>query len=332
MNNAPRRPLVMIVGTGGTIASSGSGTVDYHNYKVSSTVEQIVSSVPEVARLAEIATDQPVNVDSFRIDNPGLLKIARSVNAAVADPTIDAVVVTHGTDTLEETAFFLHLVIRTAKPIVVVGAMRPAGSLSADGPLNLYNALVVATSVAASGMGVLVVANNHIYGARDLVKCDTSAIDAIEGSKYGVLAEICGDEVQFTHMPAKPHTRDSEFDLSSVDQLPDVDIMFDHQGAGLHLYEASVASGSKAIVVAGMGNGSLSAGARHGASLAYKAGIPFIRSSRTGQGIVAPLTSDVEYAIITGNSLTPQKVRILAMLAIASGRKSAELQSILNKY
>lgn len=331
MNNAPHRPHVMIVGTGGTIASSGSGAVDYHNYKVSSTVEQILSSVPEVGRLAELVTAQPVNVDSFRIDNASLLKIARAVDTAAADPAIDAVVVTHGTDTLEETAFFLHLVIKTAKPIIVVGAMRPASSLSADGPLNLYNALVVAISAVAWGKGVLVVANNHVYGARDLVKRDTSAIDAIEGSKYGVIAEICGDHVHFAHTPARPHTLGSEFLLSSIQQLPVVDIMFDHQGAGQHLYEASVVAGSKAIVVAGMGNGSLSAGARHGALLAHQAGIPYIRSSRTGQGIVAPLNSDAELGIITSGSLTPQKSRILALLVIASG-KNDQMQSIFDRY
>jgi L-asparaginase len=322
----------MVIGTGGTIASSGVGAVDLHNYSVSSTVQEILASVPEVAGLAELTSDQPVNVDSFKIDNPILLAIARSVMAAVANTQIDAVVVTHGTDTLEETAYFLHLAVRTVKPIVVVGAMRPANALSADGPLNLYNALLIATSHASSGKGVLIVANNHVFGARDLAKRDTSAIGAIEGMKYGILAEISGDRVDFTHSPAKPHTAHSEFDLAQVEALPDVDIMFDHQGAGDHLYRASIEAGAKAIVVAGMGNGSLSAGARQGALLAHQIGTPFLRASRTGQGIVAPLKSDVALGIIAGSSLTPQKARILAMLAIAHRKSGDDLQAIFDRY
>lgn len=332
MAKASRRPQVMLVGTGGTIASTGLDTTDYHNYMVSSTVAEILAAVPELDQLADIATDQPVNVDSQKIDNDDLLKIARSVATAVADPKIDAVIVTHGTDTLEETAFFLHLSIRSAKPIIMVGAMRPSGSLSADGPLNLYNAMVLATSDAAKGKGVLFVANNHVYGARDLVKRDTAGIDAIEAAKYGILAEISGTDVLFTHVPARPHTMDSEFDLAAITQLPEVDIMFDHQSAGRHLYAASIAAGVKGIVVAGMGNGSLSKAARHGAMLAHQAGIPFIRSSRTGQGIVSPHIDDAEFDILTAGSLTPQKARILAILAIASGNDHRQLQSVFNRY
>ncbi|MBY8978377.1 asparaginase [Rhodobacteraceae bacterium NNCM2] len=326
------RPHIKIVATGGTIASLGSDPLDFHNYRVESCVEELLAAIPDMGSIAELSCIQPVNIDSFRVDNPNLIAIGRAVESVAQDPTIDGIVVTHGTDTLEETAYFLHLVLKTTKPVVMVGAMRPATALSADGPLNLYNAILVAACEASAAAGVLVVANNHVFGARDVSKRDTSAIDAIGGSKYGILGEICGTVIDFAHRPVKRHTIDSEFYLDPSVELPQVDVMLDHPSAAPHLYEASIAAGSKAIVVAGMGNGSLSAGSRQGAMLALSAGVSFIRASRTGQGMVAPLRSDSEFAVIAGSSLPAQKARILAMLAIAHGKRGAELQTIFDQY
>ncbi len=332
MKQLHQRPRVMVVGTGGTIASKASQAVDYVNYEISSTVEQVLSSIPELGQLADFNTRQPINIESSKINNDDLLKIARTVDSAAKDPEINGVIVIHGTDTLEETAFFLHLVVKTEKPIIVVGAMRPASSLSADGPLNLYNSVIVATSDKVIGKGVLVVANNHIFSARDVAKLDTSSIDAIGGSKYGIIGEVCGGEVRLTHAPLGLHTINSELDLSKISELATVDILFDHQSAGKHLYEAALASGVRAIIVAGMGNGNLSAGARYGAQLSHEAGVPFIRSSRTGQGIVSPVISDDELDIIAAGSLTPQKARILASACIASNNDLFKLKSIFNSY
>jgi L-asparaginase len=326
------RPRVVVVGTGGTIASSAAVSTDFHNYDVSDSVEQILAAVPEAAELADLRGVQAVNVSSCSIDNSILLSLARCVSEALDDTGADAVVVTHGTDTLDESAYFLHLVLRTTKPVVVVGAMRPARSLSSDGALNFFNAVATATTPSSRGKGVLVVANGHIFGARDVMKRDTSAVDAIQGSKFGILGEVCGNTARFFHSPVQRHTASSEFDINRLHALPQVDILFDHQAAGSHLCQASIEAGSKAIVVAGMGNGSLSPGLRWGAALAHDAGVVFIRASRTGQGIVAPLHSDAELGIITAGSLPPQKARILAMLGIAHSKDVEQLQQAFDSY
>ncbi|WFU44618.1 asparaginase [Bradyrhizobium sp. CB82] len=326
------RPRVVVVGTGGTIASSATVSTDFHNYDVSDSIEQILAAVPEAAELADLCGVQAVNISSHRIDNSILLSLARRVSEALDDPGTDGVVITHGTDTLEETAYFLHLVLRTTKPVVVVGAMRPARSLSSDGALNFFNAVATATTQSSRGKGVLVVANGHIYGARDVMKRDTSSIDAIQGSKFGILGEVREHAAQFFHSPVQRHTASSEFEINRLQELPQVDILFDHQAAGTHLCRASVEAGSKAIVVAGMGNGSLSPGLRKGAALARDAGVIFIRASRSGQGIVAPLHSDAELGIITAGSLPPQKARILAMLGIAHAKDIEQLQRAFDSY
>lgn len=326
------KPHVVIIGTGGTIASSGAGAVDYHNYSVTSSVDDIVGQVPEASQFAKLSSIQAMNVDSSKIDNVLLLEIAEAVRTVVSDADTDGVVLTHGTDTLEETAFFLNLVINSDKPIVLVGAMRPAGSLSSDGQLNLFNAVLVAASAASRGKGVLVVANNHVFGARDIVKRDTTAIEALGGGKYGLLAEVSGASVTYLHASARLHTTASEFSSSPFETLPSVDIMYDHQGAGVHLYQAAIAAGVQAIVVAGMGNGSLSAGAKAGAELAAQSGVAFIRSSRTGQGIVSDLQSDEDFGIITSRSFSPPKARILALLGLASGKSGADLQAVFDRY
>jgi L-asparaginase len=326
------RPRVVVVGTGGTIASSASVSTDFHNYDISDSVEQVLAAVPEAAELADLRGVQAVNISSFRIDNSILLGLARRVSEVLADPSTDAVVITHGTDTLDESAYFLHLVLRTTKPVVVVGAMRPARSLSSDGALNFFNAVATATTRSSRGKGVLVVANSHIYGGRDVIKRDTSSVDAIQGAKFGILGEICGHTARFFHSPVQLHTASSEFDINCLHELPQVDILFDHQAAGTHLCQASVAAGSKAIVVAGTGNGSLSPGLRKGAALARDVGVVVIRASRTGQGIVAPLHSDAELGIITAGSLPPQKARILAMLGIAYSKNAEQLQQAFDSY
>jgi len=325
-------PRITVIGTGGTIASAAASADDFHNYSVTSTAKEILAAVPQIAELARIDIQQPINIESFRIDNAILLDIARAVASAVQDPQVDAAIVTHGTDTLEETAYFLNLVVSTDKPVVIVGAMRPANALSADGPLNLYNAILTATAPESAGKGVLVVANGHVFGARDVVKRDTSSVDAFQANKYGILAEISGKSVQFLHRSERLHTRRSAFDIARLDRLPQVDILFDHPGAGSYLCEACVAAGSKALVVAGMGNGSLSPGMRKGATVARNAGVTVIRASRTGQGIVAPLRSDAELGLLVAGKMTRQKTRILAAVSIANEIPHEDLQALFDTY
>ncbi|WP_044542298.1 asparaginase [Bradyrhizobium sp. LTSP885] len=323
---------ILVAGTGGTIASSGEGETDVHNYKLALTAQQILAAVPSVTSLADIECAQIVNTDSFRVDNATLLTIGRKVAAFLERKDIGGIVVTHGTDTLEETAYFLHLTMRTEKPVVVVGAMRPSTALSADGPLNLYNAVLTAAHGTSPGKGVLVVANHRVFSARDVSKSHTSAIDAFRAPEVGILGEISGDYLRYFHAPVCRHTLMSEFDISRIQALPHVDILFDHQSAGSHLYRAAIEAGAKGIVVAGVGNGSLSPGAREGAAMAWEAGVAFVRSSRTASGTVAPLHTDASLGILTSGSLNPQKARIVAMLALASNMTPTGMQEALLQY
>lgn len=245
------RPRIVLLGTGGTIASSASRTTQLVDYKVTSTAESVLATVPEVRELAEVRCEQIVNVDSHEIDNALLLTIARRAQTVLQEPEVDAVVITHGTDTLEETAYFLNLTLKSAKPVVLVGAMRPASSLSADGPLNLYNAVRLATCPAASGKGVLVTLNDRIVAARSVTKSSTSFTDAFGSGEEGHLGQIAGGVVYFFNAPLRDHTLETEFSLNDISELPQVDILYDHQAAGTHLYRAAIDAGAKGLVLAG---------------------------------------------------------------------------------
>lgn len=315
-----RRPSIVLLGTGGTIASSASAATLVHDYELTDTIQSVLQAVPQVNFLARVRCEQVMQVESHAISNAELLATARRVEAVLRDPDVDGVVISHGTDTLEETAYFLNLTLKSTKPVVMVGAMRPASALSADGPLNLYNAFLVAACADAAGMGVLVVLNDRIASARDVTKMATTFTDAFGSHGQGNLGQIAGGGVHLFHVPARKHTVATEFTLNEIAGLPQVDILYDYQGAGAHLYQAAVESGAKGIVLAGSGNGSLSPAARAGAELASRAGVLFVRSSRVGQGVVTPLAGDASLGLVAANSLNPQKARVLLMLALGKTR------------
>jgi len=313
-------PRIVLLGTGGTIAATADDATQLHDYRVGTPIDAVLAAVPQVHALAAIRCEQVVNVDSRDIGSAVLLQIARRADALLAQPDVDGLVVAHGTDTLEETAYFLNLVLKTAKPVVLVGAMRPASALSADGPLNLYNAFKVAAEPTAAGRGVMVMMNDRIGAARFATKAATTAVDAFRSAGRGDLGEVAAGSVDFHGDTARRHTLDSEFSLATIEELPLVDILYDHQGAGLHLYRAAIDAGVKGIVVAGTGNGSLSPAARAGAEEARRHGIAVVRASRTGSGTVTPSADDAALGTVAANSLNPQKARILLMLALGGPR------------
>lgn len=314
-----RKPRIVVIGTGGTIASSAGTASEARRYEVAFGVDELLAAVPDLAGLAEITYQQPLNVDSSQIDSDDLLHIGKAVEAALMAKDVDGVVITHGTDTMEETAFFLHLVQQSAKPVVMTGAMRPATALGAEGPMNLYDAVVAACAPQVAGLGVVVVMGGAIFSARDVMKRDSGAICALEGGKYGQLGEVAGDKVILNHRPARPH---GLFSLAGLGKLAQVDILFDHQGAGDWLAKAALQAGAQGLVIAGTGNGSLSKGSRAGAEFARLANIPVVRASRTGQGYVSAQADGLIHAA----SLPPQKARVLLMLALT--QKSSDLQAL----
>ncbi len=326
------RPNIVLIGTGGTIASSAGSATELQGYKVTASIDEVLAAVPNVNDLAKIRCEQVVNVESHQIDNLILLHIAKRVDELLKLPDVDGVVITHGTDTLEETAYFLNLTLKSTKPVVMVGAMRPATALSADGPLNLYNAFRLVTTPCASGKGVLIMLNDRIGSARSMTKASTTGVDAFRSVGQGYLGEIVGNVVHFYSGPTHAHTGESEFFLDAIESLPQVDIIYDHQGACAHLYHAAIAAGAQGIVLAATGNGSLSPSARAGAEEAVRNGVLFVRSSRAGDGIVTGSADDETLGLVTANSLNPQKARILLMLALGKTRDFRIVQGYFDRY
>lgn len=325
-------PTIVLLGTGGTIAATAAGSTTLTDYSVTEGVEALLGAVPELQTLARLRCRQVFNVDSRAITNKMLLKLAAAVNKEAARPEVSGVVITHGTDTLEETAWFLNLTVKSRKPVVVVGAMRPGTALGADGPMNLYNAVLLAANPQAGGHGVMVLLNDRISAARFVSKTNTTQVDAFRSPDHGFLGNTHNGIVRILQTPVRLHTVDTEFTTAGVVALPEVDIVYDHQSAPLHFYEACIEAGTKGIVVACTGNGSLSPNAREGVRLAHKNGIACVRASRVGSGTVSSSQADLKNGLVTADSLNPQKARILLMLALTTTTQRARIQWYFDNY
>lgn len=316
---------IVVLATGGTIASTATHPGGMAEYAVTESIDSIVDSVPGLRALGPLRCEAMWNVESHAIGNAMLLQLASRVRQLLDDPLVDGVVISHGTDTLEETAFFLDLVVDSIKPLVMVGAMRPASALSADGPLNLYDAILLARQADARRRGTLVLLDDRVHEARHVTKAHTTAVHAFTSGAAGCAAQVHDGRVRW-HRPA-PAGRGRRFDVAAVDVLPRVDIVYDHQDADACFYDAAIAAGSRGMVIAGCGNGSLSPGAQAGARRAAQAGLPCVRSSRTGAGFVSPLSDDTPRGLVSGADLNPQKARILLMLTLCGTADPARIQA-----
>ena len=332
-SNPAGLPTIALLGMGGTIASSAGVATQLSDYRVTTGVDLLIQAVPALQSVARFEYEQLANIESHQISDGLLLRLAQRVNAWLTMPHISAVVITHGTDTLEETAYFLNLVVQSHKPVVLVGAMRPATALSADGPLNLFHAVVVALSPQSVGKGVLAVMNDRLLAARYVNKAHTTNVDAFVVPEQGCLGVVSGQDVQYFNTTTRRHTLSSALHIpDGLQSLPPVDIIYDHQGAGVHLYEAALRAGVQGIVLAGTGNGSLSPAARAGAALALEKQVPFVRASHVQQGSVRPSEKDVDRGLVAAQSLNPHKARILLRLALLNTRDRETLQRFFNEY
>src|SRR6266576_1170129 len=249
---------VTILATGGTIAGTGASstaTVGYQSATVG--VQRLIEAVPELKKVANVKGEQVFQIASENMNNDSWLKLAKRVNELLAQDDVDGIVITHGTDTIEETAYFLNLVVKSRKPVVIVGAMRPSTAISADGPINLYNAVTLAGSEEAVGKGVLVVLNDQISGARDVTKTNTSNADTFRSWELGFLGYMQDNRAHFYRTSTRKHTIDTEFDVAKLDVLPAVDIVYGYANMNRIAVDAFVAAGDKGIVHAGVGDGSL---------------------------------------------------------------------------
>jgi L-asparaginase/glutamin-(asparagin-)ase len=332
---AVAKPNVTILATGGTIAGTGATSTTTVGYTAATVgVQALIAAVPEITRVANVTGEQVFQIASENMGNEHWLALAKRVNTLLAQQNVDGIVITHGTDTLEETAYFLNLVVKSKKPVVVVGSMRPSTALSADGPINLYNAVVLAGSPEAVGRGVLVAMNDQIQAARDVTKTNTTTADTFKASDLGMLGYIQGGKPYFYRQPARKHTVETEFDVTKLSTLPQVEVAYAHANVGPVAVEALVASGAKGLVHAGVGNGSLPAKVRPALSSARKKGVVIVRSSRVGQGIVARNgeANDDELDFVAGDNLSPQKARILLMLALTKTNNTGEIQRMFGTY
>ncbi len=329
-----KKACVAVLATGGTIAGQAeTGTqAGYASGRI--TVDAMIGSVPGLSDLADIQGEQIANVGSQDMTFALMIALADRINALLGDGAVEGVVVTHGTDTMEETAYFLNLTVKSRKPVVLTGAMRPSTAVSADGPLNLYNAVAVAADPRAAERGVLVVMNDRIHGAHSLTKNNTTSVETFLSPINGLIGTVIYGKTQYFRGPFRRHTHTSEFSVAGVDRLPRVDILYACAGMPADLIDCSVSRGARGIVVAGDGNGNMNAGAIAAASRAAGQGTVVVRSSRVQTGTVIRNVEidDDSRRFIVSDELNPAKARILLMLALQQDRSLEELQEMFYTY
>ena len=328
------KPNVVILATGGTIAGSAeTGTqAGYDSGQVG--VEVLIAAVPQLEEIADVTGEQIANVGSQNMNDEVWLKLAKRINELVKSEEVDGVVITHGTDTMEETAYFLNLVVKTNKPVVLTGSMRPSTALSADGPLNIFNAVAVAADPEAAGRGVLVVANDSIHGARAIIKSNTTHVETFLSPQRGLIGLVQYGETLYFRGPYARHTANSEFSVQGVEELPRVDIIYIYEGVSGDLIEAAVKDGAKGIVTAGVGNGNMTDSALQALALAAAKGVVCVRSTRVPTGFVGRNVEidDDKIGLVASYEHNPQKARILLRLALLKTNDPATIQGYFGSY
>lgn len=326
-------PRVRLVATGGTISNRRGGRL---------TAEELTTSVPALADVARVQVEQFANTSSAAITLDQWIAIARRVNAVFREePDLAGVVVTSGTDTLEELAYFLHLTVRDRRPVVVTGSMRNPSQVGYEGQANLLAAFRVAADADAAGRGALVVLNDEINGARDVTKTDALRLHTFASRGFGALGVVDQDRVVFRRTAVGRHTVESEFDVDRIEALPRVDAFLVYQGAPGDLIKAAVDLGARGIVMATAGAGATSGTQREGLLYAREKGVPVVITTRAGTGRIAPRRGGPPQAPqaatpwradIAGGDLTAVKARILLMLALTRTSEAAELQRMFEQY
>lgn len=329
-----QKPKVTILATGGTIAGAAATGTQSGYTSGAVTIDAMLAAVPGIDKVATVKGEQVANVGSQDMSFDILLKVAKRINAIAPSADVNGIVITHGTDTMEESAYFLNLTVKTDKPVVMVGSMRPSTAVSADGPLNLYNAVGVAADPRAKGRGVMVVMNDQIHAAHSLTKTSTTAVETFMSPGRGLIGMASYGKNDFYSAPVWKHTTQSEFDIANVTKLPRVDVIFADVDMPADLIDASVANGAKGIVIAGVGNGNMNKTAVDAASRAAKKGVIVVRSSRVPTGLVGRNVEldDDKLGFIASYELNPQKARILLALALLKQRSLTDIQKLYDLY
>ncbi|HAA1887415.1 TPA_asm: L-asparaginase [Campylobacter jejuni] len=324
---------IAILGTGGTIAGFIDSTIATTGYTAGAIdIDVLIKAVPQIRDLADISWEQIANIDSSNMCDEIWLRLAKKIAKLFAEG-IDGVVITHGTDTMEETAYFLNLTIKSDKPVVLVGAMRPSTAISADGPKNLYNAVALVTNKEAKNKGVMVAINDKILSARGVVKTHSLNVDAFSSPDFGDLGYIVDSKVFFYNNVTKAHTKNAPFDVSKLTSLPKVDILYSYSNDGSGVAaKALFEHGTKGIVVAGSGAGSIHKNQKDVLKELLKKGLKVVVSSRVVAGCVAVSDSDEKLGFISAEDLNPQKARVLLILALTKTSDPKKIQEYFLKY
>ncbi|QUM76724.1 L-asparaginase 2 [Moritella sp. 24] len=327
-------PNIKILATGGTIAGAGQSAIgsSYTSGKVG--VDDLISAVPEMTKIADISGEQVVKIGSQDMNDEVWLTLAKRVNTLLAQDDVDGIVITHGTDTMGETAYFLDLTINSDKPVVLVGAMRASTAMSADGPMNLYNAVVTAADKDSKGRGVLIAMNDSVFDARDVTKTNTTAVDTFQSPNYGILGYIHNSDVTYKNSADIKHKSDTVFDVSTLTNLPKVGIVYNYANASDLPVKALINAKFDGIVSAGVGNGNLYHTIFTELAQASKDGIMVVRSSRvpTGSTTLDAEIDDAKFGFVASGTLNPQKARVLLMLSLTQTQDYNEIQKMFQYY
>lgn len=327
-----KKKKIAIIATGGTIAGSGAAgkTTNYEAGTIS--VDEVLASIPDVRDRVEIVLDNLFSVDSNEIDEEKWLTLTKHVDALAEKDDIDGIVITHGTDTIEETAYFLNLTVNTLKPVVLTGAMRPATATSADGPFNLFQAIMLASHSEAWGRGVMCLFSSTIYSGRDIQKISNYKIDAFDQRAFANLGYMKDDEVYFSSQPLKRHTSYSVFSRKPLDKLTQVAIAEYYVGASPSILDF-LAKENEGIVIVGTGSGNYSKQWRQRIEELSEQGIVFVRASRVTNSIIFQDDYfDPKHVCLGANNLSPFKARILLMLALSITKDKGKIKDYFLNY
>ena len=329
-----QKPNIHILATGGTIAGTGASATNTNYTAGQVAIGTLLDAVPEVNKIANVTGEQIVKIGSQDMNDAVWLTLAKRINELLKRDDVDGIVITHGTDTMEETAFFLNLTVKSDKPVVLVGAMRPSTAMSADGPLNLYNAVVTAAAKESKGKGVVIAMNGLILGAQGATKMNTVDVQTFHSPNSGALGYVLNGKVSYNMESLKRHTTKSEFDVTNLDKLPKVGIVYSYSNVDADVMTPFLNGGYQGIVHAGVGNGNIHQNLFPMLEKARKQGILVVRSSRVPTG---PITLDAEvddnkYQFVASQELNPQKARVLLMLALTKTNDWKKIQQYFNEY
>jgi L-asparaginase len=329
-----QKPTVYVLATGGTIAGAGKTDINSAYKSGAITVDQLLGAVPEINDIANIKGEQIANIGSQDMNTEVWLKLAKRANELLKQDGVDAIVITHGTDTQEETAYFLNLTIKSDKPVILVGSMRPSTAISADGPRNIYNAVACAVDKSSGGRGVMVVMDDKILGADDLSKTNTLSVGTFQNPNFGALGLMYNGKPIYNRKSEKRHTTKSEFDISRLDNLPQVEIILSYSNATDLFVNAAVNAGAKGIVTAGVGNGNMTTVMQNALAAAVKNGVAVVRSSRIATGPTAQWDEidDDKLGFAASWYVNPYRARVLLMLALTKTNDYREIQRMFTEY